>query len=236
VDDAGDDDADGTSPMKISVVILARNEEGSIADVVAEARRHADEVLVVDGHSTDRTRELAEAAGARVVVDSGEGKGAGVRLGLEQATYPIVVLADADGSHDLNDIPRLAGPIAAGEADLVVASRLLGGSDEIHGNFTNYVRMVGAGFITLVINLRFKTELTDVENGFRAIRRSLVPRLGLDAKGFEIEQQIVIRCLKCGYRVVEVPSHEFSRRAGESKLPTIQGLSFLWHLLRELLH
>jgi glycosyltransferase involved in cell wall biosynthesis len=224
-----------SSDQKISVLILTRNEEGSVAAVVSDARRYADEVLVVDGRSEDATRERAEAAGARVILDDGRGKGAGVRIGLRWAEHPVVVIADADGSHNMADIPVLTAPILDGSSDLVIASRLLGGSDEIHGNLSNYLRMVGAGFITLLVNWRFGTRLTDIENGFRALRRAIVPTLQLDANGFEIEQQLVLRALKRGFRVSEVPSHEYVRQAGQSKLPTIQGLAFLWHLLRELL-
>jgi len=221
--------------VNVSALIMTRNEEGNVADVVAAARRYADEVLVIDGHSTDNTRENATRAGGRVILDSGRGKGAGIRMGLHYASHPVVVIADADGSHDMADIPRLTEPIIANRADLVVASRLLGGSDELHGNLSNYLRMVGAGFITLVVNLRFGTELTDIENGFRAIRKSIAPSLRLTANGFEIEQQMVLRALKLGYRVTEAPSHEFKRQSGESKLPTVQGFVFLWRLLWDII-
>jgi dolichol-phosphate mannosyltransferase len=224
-----------TDRLKVSVVIPCRNEEGALAAVIEGCLPHCDELVVVDGHSSDGTRELAERLGARVLLDGGKGKGDGIRLGLKEARGDVVVLIDGDGSHEPADIPRLVEPIARGDADLVVASRMLGGSDEIHGNFSNYIRMVGAGLITLIINLRWKTELTDCENGYRAVRRSKALELGLSANDFDIEQEMVMRALKRGLPVTEVASHEYERQAGASKLPTYRGLIFLWRLLVEML-
>ena len=220
--------------MKISVILLAKNEEGNIEQVVEEAKKVADEVICIDGNSTDNTALLAEKSGAIVYKDSGKGKGDGVRLGLQKATGDILVLADADGSHNLKDVPKLVEPIKKGIADVVIGSRLLGGSDELHGSFSNYIRMVGAGFITLLVNLRFKTNLTDILNGFRAIKKSIVPSLNLKANGFDIEQELITSALKKGYKVTEVPSHEFKRKSGKSKLPTYKGLKFLIRLIKDL--
>ncbi|MEO0109063.1 MAG: glycosyltransferase family 2 protein [candidate division WOR-3 bacterium] len=215
-------------------MIPARNEAGTVGDVMRAALRHAAVVLVIDGHSTDNTVARAEACGALVVSDDGRGKGSAIRLGLRLSRTPYVVFMDADGSHEADDIPRLVAPLAAGVADLVVASRMLGGSDEFHGNLTNYVRMVGAGFITLMINWRFHVALTDCANGFRPIRREAALALGLTADDFDIEQEMVIRSLRRGFIVEERSSHEYERRAGVSKLPTSRGIKFLWRLFCEI--
>jgi dolichol-phosphate hexosyltransferase len=218
----------------VTLLIPTRNEVESLGPVLEQARPFAAEIIVLDGHSTDGTRELAIRQGARVVLDSGEGKGAALRQGFREATHDLIVCMDGDGSHDPGDIPRLVAPLREGRADFVVASRLLGGSDEIHGNLENYVRMVGAGFITLVINLRWGVQLTDCENGYRAITRRCALALPLTAKDFTIEQQMVMRALKAGYRVTEVASHEYERQGGTSKLPTLQGFRFLWQLFLDL--
>ncbi|MBN2054024.1 glycosyltransferase family 2 protein [bacterium] len=215
---------------RISVIVPAKNEAGSIGPVLDGVLRYADEVILVDGHSTDRTVELAREKGITVVRDSGRGKGAGLRRGIDEATGDILVFIDGDGSHEPADIPNLAAPIVAGDADLVIGSRLLGGSEELHGNLSNYLRMVGAGFITLIINLRWKQELTDVENGFRAVSATVARKLDLRADDFDIEQEMVMNALRRGCRVREVPSHEFKRSAGCSKLPTWKGFKFLWRL------
>lgn len=167
------------SAAKISALIMARNEEDCIADVVERTLPHADETIVVDGHSTDRTRELAEKAGARVIRDRGRGKGDGYRTGLAQASGAVVVLLDADGSHDPADIPVLTNPILAGRLDMVIASRWRGGTDDVHPNLSHFVRDFGGNLLSLVISWRFGSEITDCLNGFRAIRREMALSLGL---------------------------------------------------------
>ena len=99
-------------------VILAKDEELSIAEAVSGARRHCERVVVMDGHSTDLTVERARSEGAEVYEDPGKGKGAAIRASLSLVEEPVVVFMDADGSHDPADIPRLAAPIADAEVDL----------------------------------------------------------------------------------------------------------------------
>ncbi len=204
----------------VSLVLCAKNEAAGIRRVLQAVKPYADEILVVDGRSTDGTQALAREAGARVLEDNGRGKGAAIKLGLAEARGDVVVLMDADGSHDPAAIPVLVAPIVMDQADLVVASRHRGGSDEWRGDLDNYLRSIGGGIITLAINYRWNVRITDALNGFRAIKRSIVPQLNLTADDFDIEQQMVTRCLRKGFRVAEVASHEFRRQWGRSKLPT----------------
>lgn len=221
--------------LKVSVVILAKDEEETIAKVVGAARPFAAELLVVDGHSRDRTRELAEQAGARVISDHGRGKGDGYRVGLAAAMGDVVVFLDADGSHDPADIPLLAAPILAGRLDMVIASRWKGGSDDVHPSLAHFIRDLGGNFLSMAISYRFKKEITDCLNGFRALRREAGLGLALTADDFDIEHEMVMKALKHGLRVGEVGSHEYARQGGTSKLPTFKkGHLFLWRLLREL--
>jgi len=220
--------------IKVSAVVLAKDEEGTIGQVVAKARAVADEVVVVDGCSGDRTVATAEAAGARVVRDHGRGKGDGYRVGLATARGEVVVFLDADGSHDPADIPRLAEPILAGRLDMVVASRWRGGSDDVHPNLSHFVRDLGGNLLSLAISWRFQTEITDCLNGFRALRREAGLSLGLNADDFDIEHEMVMKALKRGLRVGEVGSHEYARAAGFSKLPTFRKAHiFFIRLFRE---
>jgi dolichol-phosphate mannosyltransferase len=202
----------------ITVVIPARNEEESLGLIIERVQPHCEEVLVVDGHSTDRTREVAEQHGVRVVLDRGKGKGDAIRVGAQAASHGIVVFIDADGSHDPGDIPRLVAPIQAGQSDLVVGSRGQGGSDELHGDIEKLLRLVGSDIILIGINWRYKAKLTDSQNGFRAIRRDVILALGLRENITTIEQEMTMKCLKKGYRVSEVPTHEYARIAGDSSI------------------
>lgn len=200
----------------VTVCIPARNEEPSIAEIIEGAQSFCEEVLVVDGHSSDRTAEVAARCGARVVTDNKKGKGDAIRVGAAEAKYPVVVFMDADGSHDPADIPALVKDIQDGKADLTIGSRGKGGSDELHGDIEKLLRMVGSDIILIGINMRWKQHLTDSQNGFRAIRKDVLLDLGLKENITTIEQEMTMRCLKKGYVVSEVPTHEYSRKYGES--------------------
>ncbi len=204
--------------MKISVVIPTRNEEGMIEEIIDGCRPYADELLVVDGHSVDRTREIAEKAGVKVILDNGKGKGAALRHAINFVSGDITVFIDADGSHDPRDIPRLVEPILKGEADHVSGSRLIGGSSELHGGFDECFRLMGSSFITACINWRFGVVLSESQNGFRAIRTDVIKQLDLKENITTIEQEMIMKTLKKGFRMAEVPTHEHKRRMGYSKI------------------
>ena len=220
---------------EVTVVIPTKNEEGLIAEIIDAVRPHAAEILVVDGHSTDRTREIAAEMGARVVLDAGRGKGEALRRSFVEARHDILVFIDADGSHEPKDIPRLVEPIRRGEAELVIASRTRGGSDELHGTAEQLLRYIGSQIIMLAINYRWRVRLTDSQNGFRAIRRDVAVALRLKSNLTTIEQEMLMRALKCGCRVVEIPSHEFERRWGVSKVSVWRlWWAYLWSLMRNI--
>ncbi len=228
--------AGGAAASLLTVVIPAKNEAPNIGEVVRAARPYAAEVLVVDGSSQDGTSRLAEEAGARVIVDPGRGKGQAIRLAVPHISTEITVLLDADGSHDVRDIPRLVEPILRGEADHVTGSRLLGGSSELHGGFDEWARLSGSSFITACINWRYRVRLSDSQNGFRALRTDLLHKLDLSARGTTIEQEMIVGTLRLGYRMAEVPSHEYARRYGRSHVSVWRdGWKYVFSLLRLLL-
>ena len=222
------------APASVTVVIPTKNEEGLIGEIVDSVRPYGD-VLVIDGHSTDATRKVAEAHGARVVLDGGRGKGQAIRQAFNDATTDIVVFIDADGSHDPKDIPGLVAPIAAGTADLVIGSRGKGGSDELHGTLGQFIRYVGSQLIMLAINYRWGVRLSDSQNGFRAIRRDVGKALDLRSNLTTIEQEMLMRALKRGYRVSEIASHEYERRWGTSKVVVWKlWWAYLWSFWRNI--
>ena len=128
----------------------------------------------------------------------------------------VLVFIDADGSHDPADIPALVRPILDGEADHVSGSRMLGGSDELHATIQQFVRLFGSQIITLSINYTLNVRLTDCQNGFRAIRKEVAADLGLDEDITTIEQEMIIKSIRRGYRMAEVATHEYVRANGES--------------------
>lgn len=218
-----------------TIVVPARNEEETIGEVLRELCGLTDDLIIVDGHSSDKTVAIAEGYGARVIQDNGRGKGDAVRVGLAHARHPITVFIDADGSHDPRDIPKLVAPIAAGEADLVMGSRMLGGSEELFGSISEIIRLMGSLMISLSINYRFGVRLTDYQNGFRAIRTDVGRAIGLKSNITTIEQEMAMKCLRFGYRVIERPAHEYTRKGGVSKINVMKVAHiYVWSLIRGL--
>jgi dolichol-phosphate mannosyltransferase len=203
---------------KITVVVPCLNEASTIGDVIDEVRPFADELLVIDGRSTDGTCDIVRQKGAQLLVDSGNGKGSAIRLGLQAASNPIVVFIDADGSHEAADIPSLAAPIRSDEADIVIGSRMTGGSDELFSDFSEFIRLSGSMVINLAINYRWNIRLSDTQNGYRAVVRDIAGSLGMVSNSTTIEQEMVMKALAAGFRVMNVPSHEYRRKGGESKI------------------
>jgi dolichol-phosphate mannosyltransferase len=202
--------------MRITVIIPAKNEENTIKGVIEKCYQYTDDVMVIDGHSQDKTREIAEELKAKVYTDNGLGKGDAIRIGILKAQRDILVFIDADGSHDPNDIPLLIEPILTDRADLVLVSRMRGCSDELHGTIGEFIRLIGSSLITLCINYKFKVRFTDSQNGFRAIKRNVALHLDLKEDITTIEQEMLIKALKKSYRISEVPGHEYRRKYGTS--------------------
>jgi dolichol-phosphate mannosyltransferase len=215
-----------------SIIVPALNEQETIGAVLEALQGMTDDLIVVDGHSRDRTVEIARSYGARVLQDGGRGKGDAVRVGLHASRHPIAVFIDADGSHEPREIPRLLAPIVEGRADLVIGSRMLGGSEELFGSISEVVRLVGSLVISLSINYRYGVRLTDYQNGFRAIKTDVGHAIGLSSALTTIEQEMAMKCLRQGYVVTEVPAHEYRRKGGVSKINVMRRApAYVWSLM-----
>jgi len=207
------------SIKNLCVIIPAKDEEKSIGEIIEGCKKYAERVVVLDGYSKDKTREIAEKSGAEVILQKGKGKGAAIRTSAEHVSdEDIVVFIDADCSHDPDDILELIKPIQEGKADHVTGSRLFGGSSELHGGFDEFMRLTGSSFITFCINNKFNVSLSDSQNGFRAIRGAVLKDLDLRENITTIEQEMIIKTLKKGYTMDEVPAHEYRRKYGESHI------------------
>ena len=218
-----------------TLVVCAKNEEQTLGDILVQATPLVHDVIVIDGHSADQTAAIASDSGARVVKDNGRGKGAAIRCAVPLISTPITVFMDADGSHDPSDIPCLVDPILRDNADHVSGSRLLGGSSELHGGFDECFRLMGSSFITACINWRFKVRLSESQNGFRAIKTDVLRKLNLCENITTIEQEMIIKTLRLGFRMAEVPTHEYARKAGVSKIVLRRVvLRYVWSAFRYL--
>jgi glycosyltransferase involved in cell wall biosynthesis len=215
---------------RVSVVIPAKNEARNIGWVLERMPAVVDEVIIVDGLSTDGTLDVAKRIDPDVIVihEMRPGKGAAMRAGMSAARGEYVVLLDADGSMDPAEIDRYVEQMALG-FDLVKGSRKLegGGSTDL-----TPLRDFGNARLLDLANLLFETDFTELCYGFVGLRRSAIAALQLDADGFEIETQIVTRAVRAGLKIIEVPSMEAPRRYGESNLRTFRDG---WRVLRTML-
>lgn len=200
----------------ISVVIPAKNEARNIGWVVERLPRSIDEVVLVDGRSTDDTVEVVRRLWPDVVVvhDDRPGKGAALRAGFAAASGDYVVMLDADGSMDPLEIHRFVAALQVG-FDLAKGSRF---KDEGGTADMSVLRAIGNWGLLGIANLLFRTSHSELCYGYMAFRREAILDLDLDADGFEIETQIVLRAIRNGLRVAEVPSFEAPRRSGTSNL------------------
>jgi dolichol-phosphate mannosyltransferase len=224
----------GREQWKVTIIVPTLNEEATIASVLADVTPYADELLVLDGNSQDRTCEIAQQMGVRVTCVPGKGKGSAIRYGLQIATHPIVVFIDADGSHEASDIPHLVAPIRSNQAEIVIGSRMTGGSDELFSDLSEFVRLSGSMVINLAINYRWNVRLSDTQNGYRALVRDIGSTLRMISSSTTIEQEMVMKALSKGYRVINVSSHEYKRKGGESKV--VVSKVWLKYVVNVLLH
>ena len=219
--------------MRISAVIAAKNESMTIRRVVEVTNQYVDECVVVTPVDDHETQNALLGVKCKVIHEAAKGKGSALLTGARSAVGDVLIFIDADFSHDPKDIPLLVSPIINGDCDHVVGSRMLGGSSELFDSVPNFIRLVGSHVITLAINLKFGTKLTDSQNGFRAIRRDVF--LALDPKELHttIEQELTAKTLSNGYRMIELPTHEFAREFGVSKIKVFRhGPRYVFVLIR----
>jgi len=207
----------------ISVIIAALNEEAAITKVIhAVPRDVADEIVVVDNGSKDRTAEVATAAGARVVKEPVPGYGRAFRAGLRSISpeCEIVVFLDGDGSDCPEMMDRLVNPIVEGAADFVIGSRTQGSREPGSMNFHQVIAGYMIGFMLQIL---YGVRSTDM-GPFRAIRRDTLDQLGLreETYGWPLEMQM--RAARARVRTMEVPVDYRRRAGGHSKIAgTVRG-------------
>lgn len=200
----------------VTAVIPTLNEAENLPHVLRKLPSGVNELIVVDGHSTDATVAVAQELrpDARVVLQDKQGKGNALACGFAAAHGDIIVTVDADGSTDPKEIPNFIAPLING-ADFVKGSRYMrgGGSADI-----TRVRSAGNRALGTSVNLLFGTRYTDLCYGFSAFWRSCLSRLQVTCDGFEVETVINVRAAKAGLNVVEIPSFERDRIHGLSNL------------------
>jgi len=208
--------------MDVSIILPTKNEEAAIGVVlkkcmeVMEKSKLAYEIIVVD-NSSDKTPEIAEKFGAKVIKGV-EGYGSAFLEGFMNSSGKILVFMDADGSYDPRFIPELLKPIVNGEADFVLGSRFRG---EIMPDSMPILHKIGNRVLTHLLNRFFGLNLSDAHTGMRAIRRESFEKLRLNCKGMEFATEMIVKAKKSGLRISEI-SISYGKRIGKSKLRTFR--------------
>lgn len=217
---------------RVSVVIPTLNEAKNLPHVLPAIPAWVHEIIIIDGGSTDGTTEVAKELRDDVLVieDLTPGKGAALRRGFDAAEGEIIVMIDADGSMDPEEITRFVGALIGG-ADFAKGSRFL------HGGGTTdmeWYRRMGNSALTWMVRLAFGGRYSDLCYGYNAFWKTTIEQLDLDADGFEIETLMNVRALQAGVEITEVPSFESERLFGTSHLNTVtDGWRVLKTIVRE---
>jgi glycosyltransferase involved in cell wall biosynthesis len=216
----------------VSVVIPTLNEAANLGAVLQRMPTWVSQVILVDGHSTDGTVQLARRLmpDIEVLYQTGRGKGDALAAGFAAARGDVVAAIDADGSMNPDELLAYVGLLVAG-ADLVKGSRFIqgGGTTDM-----SLIRRVGNWVLLHLVRLLFGSRYSDLCYGYFAFWRDVLPELHPDVDGFEIETLINVRALEHGLKVAEVPSFEANRLSGASHLHAVRdGLRILRTIGRE---
>jgi glycosyltransferase involved in cell wall biosynthesis len=219
----------------LSIIIPVFNEKSTIAEVIKKISAVElpleKEIIVVDDGSTDGTTEILRAHDAGNTVFSfkpvNSGKGAAIRTGLEVAKGDIILIQDADLEYNPQDYQALLEPILNGQTSVVYGSRFL------QNNYIPFIRRQANRSLTVLTNLIYKTNLTDMETGFKVFTAHAAAKISLKADGFEIEPEITSRLLQAGFEIIEVPVSYNPRTKFEGKkINWRDGFIAIWMLAK----
>ena len=211
--------------MRVVALIPAYNEEKNIASVVAKARKYVDVVLVVDDGSRDKTRETAKSAGAVVIsYPQNKGKAEAMRVGFKECIKmksDVIVVLDADGQHDPDEIPRFLEKVNEG-SDIVVGAR------QFDKSVMPKIRIFANSFSSWVTSLVCRTKILDSQSGYRAIKTFVIRKIPLTSQRYQIETEMLIKAAKCNFKITFIPIKTIYRKEAKSKVnQIIDPLKFL---------
>lgn len=217
--------------MTIDLLVLALNEVEGIRKIMPKIdRRWVDNIIIIDGGSTDGTVEEAEKQGLRVIKQKGKGYGNAVRTGVESTNSDYILFFGPDGNHDPMEIPQLIEKVKDGY-DQVIISRF--GKTSVNLD-AGRVDRFGNKMFTFLVNVFFEGHYTDALNESRIISRKAFEQLNFDALGLESTQQMCIRGLKKRQKIYEIIGNEGKRVGGRRKMKPIHvGSALSWQIIKE---
>lgn len=229
--------------MNITLVLLVRNELPCLQIMLPQIPRPGpgsgfDSVVAIDGGSTDGSVEFMQANDIQVVAQSKRGRGEAFQLAFEKIPSDAFIFFSPDGNEAIEDLSKFS-PLLENKADIVIASRMMRSAyNEEDAQLFKWRKWANNGF-NLLANLCFRKSgpfISDSINGYRAITKAAADQLQLDAPDYTIEYQMTIRALKHKLNIVEFPTHEGERVAGETGAPSLPtGLRFIrrfWYELK----
>ena len=218
----------------LTIIVPCKNEAENLKFLLPKLKSKAKDVLVIDASSKDGTKQICKANRVRYYTDDGNGKGSAQRIAVKKAKYENIIFFDGDGAPNINDISKINNILNKGY-DLVICSRQTGGSYDLdyESGFKSAVRASGVIFLVILFNKLFKTTFTDILYSFKGIKKKKFFLIKTEENGFAIEIDILIRAIRKKLKIIEMPSRENKRKFGISKLPTIQGLYFIFFILKK---
>lgn len=204
----------------VCILIPTLNEAATIRDLIKDFKKEGfPNILVIDGNSRDGTAQIAEAEGARVVLQTGKGKGQAMIQAFGLIESPYVIMVDGDGTYLAKEAPSLLEPVLEGTADHIIGNRLEKYSP---GAFTK-LNLVGNRLINTLFDIVYGVHLRDILSGYRAFTLESIRELELNKTGFEIETEISVECVLKKQRVEEIPITYLPRsKKGETKLNPVK--------------
>ncbi|MCW4004994.1 MAG: glycosyltransferase family 2 protein [Candidatus Bathyarchaeota archaeon] len=208
----------------LSVVVPMYNEERTIGDVVRRLRRVLDglgfgyEVIVVDDGSFDDSFEAALGQGARVCrLKQHMGKGYALRAGFAKARGELVATIDSDGSHCPEELPLLIKPLLKGEVDLVIGSRF-----SALTSATSSCNQAGNRLFNIMIGVLTNASVSDSQSGYRVMSRRVLGTMNLKSGEYEIESEMLVKTVRHGFKIKEVPITFEQRTYGRSGIDPLK--------------
>ena len=195
----------------VCILIPTLNEGKTIGGLVKEFRSMGfSDILVIDGHSTDDTAKNAESSGAKVVLQTGKGKGQAVSQAFSLIMSKYVVMIDGDGTYLPEEVEKILEPVITGTADHVIGNRF---ANYQKGAFTR-LNLIGNKILNKIFGFAYGVWLEDILSGYRAFTNDALKNIELNRTGFEVETEITVECVKKDLRIVEVPITYLARASG----------------------
>ncbi|MEJ5327114.1 MAG: glycosyltransferase family 2 protein [Candidatus Bathyarchaeia archaeon] len=218
----------------ISVVIPTLNEAGNILEeltTIEKEVKYPKEIIIVDGDSTDGTKEIVKKANCKLIVEPRRGYGLALRTGFKHAKGDVIVMVDGDGTYEVRHINLLVDALIKNNAELCLATRMYDPNKAM-----GFMNFVGNKIITFFFDFFYRQFISDSQSGFRAISRAAIEKVDLEQTDMAFATEMLIQFAKKGFKMIEVPSTYKARKYGKTKLRRIKsGIEIFTTMVRGLI-